>query len=174
MQPSSRIFANARVHSVKITSEKKKFDETVIREAECIIADETACAKLIARNEQIDSIQEGMTVTLLNAHAKVIQGGFIRIEVDKWAKINKAETEIEQDSLKLDNDMSAVSYELVNQSQSKDGSKQEGGKSNKNSKKNHNNKNKKAADKDASKQDKPQKEVTFKEEDDVKEPQDEQ
>ena len=114
MQPSQRIFAHARIHSIKITSEKKKFDESVVREAEVVIADDTASAILIARNELIDTLQEGMTLTLLNVHAKVIQGGFIRIEVDKWAKVSKAvDNEIEETSIKLDNDMSAVSYELV-------------------------------------------------------------
>ena len=58
-------------------------------------------------------IEEGKTITLMNAHVKVVSG-FIKIELDKWAMVKPAATE---DELKCDvntaNNLSDVEYELV-------------------------------------------------------------
>ena len=58
--------------SVKVISEKKKFDGNVLRIAECVVGDERGCLNLTAKDQQIDVITEGETITLMNAHVKVV------------------------------------------------------------------------------------------------------
>ena len=49
----------------------------------------------------------------MNAHAKVV-GGFLRIEVDKWAAIKPATPQDEiKDAVNIENNLSEVEYELV-------------------------------------------------------------
>ena len=58
-------------------------------------------------------VQEGTTITLMNAHAKVV-GSFLRIEVDKWGIIKlAAEDDIITDEVNVENKLSEVEYELV-------------------------------------------------------------
>ena len=45
--------------------------------------------KFSARDTQLDILKEGETVTLMNAHAKVIHG-YMRLEVDKWGIVKPA------------------------------------------------------------------------------------
>ena len=74
---------------MKVISEKMKFDGAVVKLAECIIGDDQGCVKFVARDAQLDAIKEGETITLMNAHAKVIHG-FMRLEVDKWGIVKPA------------------------------------------------------------------------------------
>ena len=55
------------MESVNIVTEKKKFDDSVVKVAECVVGDSTGCGTLIARNEQLDIVKEGATITILNA-----------------------------------------------------------------------------------------------------------
>lgn len=57
---------------MKVISEKKKFDGNVLRIAECVVGDEVGCLNLTAKDQQIDVIKEGETITLMNAHVKVV------------------------------------------------------------------------------------------------------
>lgn len=66
-----------------------KFDGMVTKLAECVLGDDQGCLKFVARDAQLDSMIEGETVTLMNAHAKVIHG-FMRLEVDKWGIVRPA------------------------------------------------------------------------------------
>lgn len=94
-------------------SEKKKFDGAVVSQAEAIIGDANGCLKIIARDNQLPLLKEGTTITLMNAHAKV-NGGFLKIEVDKWGIIKPAAPEdVIQDAVNLQNNLSEVEYELV-------------------------------------------------------------
>ena len=70
-------------------SEKKKFDGALVNIAEAIVGDKHGCFKLIAKDSQIPLIKEGVTITLMNAHAKVTKG-FLNLEVDKWGIIKEA------------------------------------------------------------------------------------
>lgn len=58
-------------------------------------------------------LKEGSTITLMNAHAKV-NGGFLKLEVDKWGIIKPAAPEdVIEDAVNLQNNLSEVEYELV-------------------------------------------------------------
>lgn len=107
------MFAHYKVHSVKVISEKMKFDGAVVKLAECVIGDDTGSSKFLARDAQLDVITEGETITLMNAHAKIIHG-FMRLEVDKWGIVKPA---AEADKLtcevNTENNLSEVEYELV-------------------------------------------------------------
>lgn len=109
-----------KVHSVKVVSEKKKFDGKVLRIADCVVGDDKGCINLTAKDAQIDIVIEGASITLMNAHVRVLPTGFLKIEVDKWALVKKAK---EEDELKCEintsSNMSDIEYELVQ----KDGSK---------------------------------------------------
>ena len=50
IQPDKRVFAHFKVHSVKVISEKMKFDGAVTKLAECIIGDDQGCLKFVARD----------------------------------------------------------------------------------------------------------------------------
>lgn len=39
-----------KVHSVKVTSEKKKFDGAVVSQAEALVGDKLGCFKIIVRD----------------------------------------------------------------------------------------------------------------------------
>lgn len=97
---------------MKLISEKKKFDGNVLRIAECIVGDSKGCLQLTAKDDQIDVVKEGETITLMNAHCKVI-GGFLKIELDKWALVKPATPENSVAEVNLTNNLSEVEYELV-------------------------------------------------------------
>jgi hypothetical protein len=108
------------VASVKVVSEKKKFDGKVLRIADCVVGDEKGCVKLTAKDAHIDIVSEGDTITLMNAHVRVNQN-YLKIELDKWSLVKKAK---EEDTLtcevNTEINVSDVEYELV---QKGDGSK---------------------------------------------------
>ena len=45
--------SNIQVISVNVISEKKKFDGSVVKVAECVVGDSTGIATLIARNGKL-------------------------------------------------------------------------------------------------------------------------
>lgn len=93
-----------------VTLEKKRYDGTQIRQAEAIIGDQYGCVKLIARDNQLDIIKEGATITVRNAHANVVNE-HLRLEVDRWGKIEASKERVE--SVNTANNLSDVEYELV-------------------------------------------------------------
>lgn len=102
-----------KVHSVEVQSEKKKFDGAVISIAEAIIGDKHGCFKLVARDGQIPLLKAGVTLTIMNAHAK-INKGFLSIEVDKWGIMKEAAPEDQvRDEVNTVNNHSEEEYELV-------------------------------------------------------------
>ena len=113
MGPGIRVTMNVLVHSVKVTRERRRYEGTVNKSAECIVGDEHGCAVLIAKDEQLDIVKEGAHITIRNVNSNVIRE-HIRLVIDRWAKV-----EITQDSsakpkrVKLDNNHSDTAYELV-------------------------------------------------------------
>lgn len=77
------------------------------------MGDEKGCVKLTAKDSHIDIVQEGETITLMNAHVRVNQN-YLRIELDKWSLVKKSKPE---DSLTSEvntkTNVSEVEYELV-------------------------------------------------------------
>ncbi|KAJ4780831.1 hypothetical protein LUZ62_019177 [Rhynchospora pubera] len=79
--------------------------------AECLIGDETGCILFTARNEQVDLMKAGNTVIIRNAKIDMFKGS-MRLAVDKWGRIEV--TEPANFTVKEDNNLSLVEYELVN------------------------------------------------------------
>ena len=76
-----------RVASVKIIRERKRYDGgNMNRVAECIVGDQFGCVKMMAFDEQLDTVKKGAVITIRNAHANVVKE-HLRIEVDRWAKV---------------------------------------------------------------------------------------
>ncbi|KAL9240944.1 hypothetical protein vseg_015109 [Gypsophila vaccaria] len=82
-----------------------------MRLAECLVGDETGIIVFTARNDQVDKMKTGSTVTLRNAKIDMFKGS-MRLAVDKWGRIE--ETDAADFSVKEDNNLSLIEYELVN------------------------------------------------------------
>ncbi|XP_020257597.1 uncharacterized protein At4g28440-like [Asparagus officinalis] len=78
--------------------------------AECLVGDETGCIVFTARNEQVDMMKPGVTVILRNAKIDMFKGS-MRLAVDKWGRVEV--TEPASFTVKDDNNLSLVEYELV-------------------------------------------------------------
>nr|XP_043624238.1 uncharacterized protein At4g28440-like [Erigeron canadensis] len=81
------------------------------RIAECLIGDETGTILFTARNEQVDLMKAGNTVIIRNAKIDMFKGS-MRLAVDKWGRIEV--TDPATFTVKEDNNLSLVEYELVN------------------------------------------------------------
>ncbi|KVI01017.1 uncharacterized protein At4g28440-like [Cynara cardunculus var. scolymus] len=79
--------------------------------AECLIGDETGTIVFTARNDQVDLMKPGTTVIIRNAKIDMFKGS-MRLAVDKWGRIEV--TEPATFTVKEDNNLSLVEYELVN------------------------------------------------------------
>ncbi|XP_020576400.1 uncharacterized protein At4g28440-like [Phalaenopsis equestris] len=79
--------------------------------AECIVGDETGTIIFTARNDQVDMMKAGATVILRNAKIDMFKGS-MRLAVDKWGRVEV--TEPASFTVKEDNNLSLVEYELVN------------------------------------------------------------
>ena len=113
LQPGTRVTMHLKVESVKITRERRRYEGTVNRSADCIVGDEHGCAVLIAKDDQLDIVKEGAFVTIRNAHANVVRE-HMRIEVDRWAKVETtADVVAKVKSVNTKNNLSDIEYELV-------------------------------------------------------------
>ncbi|GLJ29502.1 hypothetical protein SUGI_0581550 [Cryptomeria japonica] len=81
-----------------------------VRIAECLVGDDTGVIIFTARNEQVDIMKEGLTVIIRNAKIDMYKGT-MRLAVDKWGRVEV--TEPASFTVKEDNNLSAVEYELV-------------------------------------------------------------
>ena len=102
-----------KVESVKVTRERRRYEGTVNKTAECIVGDEHGCAMMIAKDNQLDVVEEGAFITIRNAHANVVRE-HMRIEIDRWAKVEKMADSVDKmKSINLQNRLSDIEYELV-------------------------------------------------------------
>lgn len=98
---------------MRLTKEIRRYDGTWIKQAECVVGDESGVMDFLATNEQLDVVSEGAVITIRNAHAKVLrESNRIKLLVDRWGKVEKG-TEKRVDKVDLTNNISAVEYELV-------------------------------------------------------------
>eukprot|EP00262_Sarcandra_glabra_P007490 TRINITY_DN20335_c0_g1_i1.p1 TRINITY_DN20335_c0_g1~~TRINITY_DN20335_c0_g1_i1.p1 ORF type:complete len:143 (+),score=8.59 TRINITY_DN20335_c0_g1_i1:50-478(+) len=81
------------------------------RIAECVVGDETGTIVFTARNDQVDLMKADTTVILRNAKIDMFKG-LMRLAVDKWGRVEV--TEPANFTVKDDNNLSLVEYELVN------------------------------------------------------------
>ena len=97
---------------MKLTKEIRRYDDSWIRQAECVVGDEHGVIDFQARDEQLDVVKEGATITIRNGFARVFrETGRIKLIVDKWGKIEPSAERV--DKVHLANNLSAVEYELV-------------------------------------------------------------
>lgn len=103
-----------KVVSSKLVMQRNRSDGQVrsTRIAECLVGDETGIIIFTARNEQVDKMKEGATVTLRNAKIDMFKGS-MRLAVDKWGIIDDT-VEPADFTVKEDNNLSLIEYELVN------------------------------------------------------------
>ncbi|KAJ6833789.1 uncharacterized protein M6B38_338830 [Iris pallida] len=78
--------------------------------AESLVGDETGVIVFTSRNDQVDLTKPGATVILRNAKIDMFKGS-MRLAVDKWGRVEV--TEPASFSVKEDNNLSLVEYELV-------------------------------------------------------------
>ncbi|XP_018468922.1 uncharacterized protein At4g28440-like [Raphanus sativus] len=84
-----------------------------MRIAECLVGDETGIIIFTARNDQVDLMKEGKVVTLRNAKIDMYKGS-MRLAVDRWGRVEVAEEDATDITVKEDNNLSLIEYELVN------------------------------------------------------------
>ena len=99
-----------KVVKVGDIQEKLRYDQTKQRQAEVLVGDQYGVVNMKGRDEQLDIIKEGAVITVRNCHAKVVKE-HIRLEVDKWGKVEKSDVKI--DSVNTEKNLSDVEYELA-------------------------------------------------------------
>ena len=111
LEPGSRVNMHLRVSSVKVIRERRRYDGGALnRVAECIVGDQYGCIKMMAFDDQLDVVREGAVICIRNAHANVVKE-HMRIEVDRWAKVEASNENIA--TVNLQNNASDIAYELV-------------------------------------------------------------
>ena len=90
--------------------DKKRYDGSSIRQAECLVGDQHGCVKFLAKDNQLDAVKEGSVIIVRNCHANVVKE-HLRLEVDKWGKIEPSNEKI--DKVDTSKNLSDVEYELV-------------------------------------------------------------
>ncbi|XP_073050227.1 uncharacterized protein At4g28440-like [Primulina eburnea] len=85
-----------------------------VRIAECLVGDETGVIVFTARNDQVKIMNPDATVIMRNAKIDMFKGS-MRLAVDKWGRLEV--TEPASFTVKEDNNLSLVEYELVNVSE---------------------------------------------------------
>jgi hypothetical protein len=65
---------------------------------------------MMAFDEQLDTIKEGGVITIRNANANVVKE-HLRIEVDRWAKVEVSSAKV--GAVNLSKNASEIAYELV-------------------------------------------------------------
>ena len=95
---------------VDIVMDKKRYDGSSIRQADCLVGDQHGCVKFVAKDKQLDIVKEGTVIIVRNCHANVVRE-HLRLEVDKWGKVEPPSEKI--DSVDTGKNLSDVEYELV-------------------------------------------------------------
>ncbi|CAI9111054.1 OLC1v1011188C1 [Oldenlandia corymbosa var. corymbosa] len=104
----------AKVVSSKTVLQKGCPDGPQVRQmriAECLIGDETGTIVFTARNDQVELMKPDATIVLRNAKIDMFKGS-MRLAVDKWGRVEV--TESASFTVKEDNNLSLIEYELVN------------------------------------------------------------
>ncbi len=107
---------HAVVLSVGPVLERTKIDGTRVRLAEALIGDSSGTILFAARNDQIDLLVIGRTLTFRNAKIEMFKNR-MRLAVDKWGIVETANgIAIDSETVnRKDNQLSEVEYELVDE-----------------------------------------------------------
>merc|ERR1711933_385053 len=84
---------------------------TKIRVNECVVGDNSGIVVFTAKNDQVDKMTKGKTLTLRNAKIEMYRG-CVRLVVDKWGLVEEASEDLDIQP-KEDNNLSEVEYELL-------------------------------------------------------------
>ena len=79
-----------QVVRAKVVVNRPKGDGTMVRVNECLVGDDTGVIVFTAKNEQVDTMSPGKTLTIKNAKIDVYKG-CMRLMVDKSGTIEDAE-----------------------------------------------------------------------------------
>ena len=101
-----------RIGEIKIINERKTFDGQTTRIADVLVGDETGCINFFAKEESLELIKIGAVFTFRNVHAAVVKE-HMRIDVDKWAKIEPAAADVKLGEINTKNNMSEEEYEMI-------------------------------------------------------------
>ena len=113
LQPGTRVTMHLKVESVHVTRERRRYEGTVNKSAECLVGDDKGCAILIAKDDQLNTITAGSFITIRNAHTNVVKE-HMRIEIDRWSKVEKtSDKSVHPKTVNLTNNLSEIEYELV-------------------------------------------------------------
>ena len=112
LTPGTRVTMHLLVESVNITRERKRYEGTVNRSADCLVGDAHGCAVLVAKDDQLNIIKEGAHITIRNGHANVVKE-HMRIEIDRWAKVEVCKEKELPSTVFRGNNLSEIEYELV-------------------------------------------------------------
>ncbi|PSS28627.1 Nucleic acid-binding, OB-fold protein [Actinidia chinensis var. chinensis] len=86
------------------------FQGRQMRLAECLVGDETGIIVFTARNDQVDVMKDGTTVTLSNAKIDIFKGS-MRLAVDRSGRVEVSEPA--DFSVKENNNLSLIEFERV-------------------------------------------------------------
>ena len=103
-----------KVVNVKAVQQRGRSDipqQRQMKLAECIVGDDTGVIIFVARNEQVELMQEGTTLVLHNAKIDMFRGS-MRLAVDKWAGSIEV-SEPATFSVKEDNNLSLIEFESI-------------------------------------------------------------
>ncbi|KAL2903233.1 hypothetical protein RDABS01_001943 [Bienertia sinuspersici] len=103
-----------KVVDSKLVMQRGRSDGPQVRQmklAECLVGDETGMIIFTARNDQVEKMKAGTTVTLRNAKIDMFKGS-MRLAVDKWGLVEVAQ-EPADFTVKESNNLSLIEYELV-------------------------------------------------------------
>lgn len=105
---SSGLQLVVQVLGCDVIVERVRFDGSSVRVGDVTVGDSSGLVKLLALNEQLDSLLVGQTVRLCNARV-ALHRGQMRLEVDATGAIVHLEN-VRLDSINTSENVSDVSY----------------------------------------------------------------
>jgi hypothetical protein len=95
IEPTMRLNVYVCVDSIENELEIKKLDGESMKICTCLVGDETGVVQLKLKDKQVQFAKPNESLILRNVRANVFKG-HIRLEADIWAKIEKAEVNIQK------------------------------------------------------------------------------
>ena len=102
----------ASLRQPKVVVDRARPDGSQHRIAESVVGDDSGVIVFTARGKQVDQLKEGAALHLRNAKVDMFKGS-MRLVVDKWGVVEKAEGDDAKLKVNEDNNLSAIHYELV-------------------------------------------------------------
>ena len=94
IEPMKRYNATVKVIKVESTTKIKRIDAEPVDIVICLVGDETGCGRVLLKNAQVAFAKPNDTLILRNALARIVKER-LRLEVDIWGKVEKAEVDFD-------------------------------------------------------------------------------